>query len=359
MQWLYWFPVVLLSSLLNTHIANGRDWILRMTDDGQTFEGDAIYWDQESFFMLGRDGQLWEFDVARAGEATMIKKPFTIYSQGELRAALLREYGPAYDVSGTGHYLVVHPLGQRDQWADRFEDLYREMVHYFSSRGIHVNEPRFPLIAVVFPNEAEFSRHAKDDGMNLGGVLGYYSWLSNRVLLYDQSGGRSGDDWRETAATVVHEAAHQTAFNTGIHGRWSNPPSWICEGLGTLFEARGVNNASRYPQLADRVNRRHLDAFRRYFPQGLPPGTITNIVASEAPFRSNPLPAYAAAWATTFLFAEREPAKLAAYLQLTANKPGFLREATSGERVRDFQQVFGADPNMLETRINRFVAELP
>ncbi len=359
MHRLRWLPATILLALLATRTAEGRDWILRMTEEGQSFEGNAVYWDDDSFFILGRDGRLWEFDVARAREATMIKKPFTTFSQSELRASLLREYGPAYDVSGTGHYLVVHPLGQRDQWAGRFEELYREMVFYFTSRGIRVSEPQFPLIAVVFPNQAEFSRHAQDDGMNLGGVLGYYSSMTNRVLLYDQSGGRGGDDWRETAATVVHEAAHQTAFNTGIHGRWSNPPSWVCEGLGTLFEARGVNNASRYPQLADRVNRRHAEAFRRYYPRGMPAGTLTSLVASDAPFRSNPLPAYAVAWATTFMFAEREPAKLAAYLQRTANKPGFFRQPPSAERLRDFEQVFGADHHMLETRINRFVAELP
>ena len=33
------------------------------------------------------------------------------------RGQLLREFGQGYDVSGVGHYLVVHPAGKRDQWA--------------------------------------------------------------------------------------------------------------------------------------------------------------------------------------------------------------------------------------------------
>ena len=47
---------------------------------------------------------------------------------------LQREFGRAFDVSGTGQYLVVHPAGQRDRWADRFEQLYRSMIHYLTAR---------------------------------------------------------------------------------------------------------------------------------------------------------------------------------------------------------------------------------
>jgi len=345
--------------LVAPKLVEGQDWILRITEDKRTLEGDAVHWNNGFFYMLARDGKLWEFDIARAPEAQMVVKPFTSFSQGELRSSLMQEFGSAYDVSGTGHYLVVHPAGQRDRWAERFEQLYREMVHYFTSRGIAVRSPRFPLIAIVFPTKEEFHRHAKADGMTMNGVLGYYCMLSNRIMLYDQSSGRLGRDWRETNATVVHEAAHQTAFNTGIQNRWSNPPSWISEGLGTLFEARGINTAESYPDLKDRINRRHLQNFLRFFPDGVDERTLKTIVASDEAFRTTPLPAYAVSWAYTFMLAERHPRELARYLKTTASKSGFFPDPSPSERLRDFQQVFGNDMNMQVARLNRFVKELP
>ena len=339
-------------------MVEGRDWILRMQDGNRILEGDAIHWDTQSFFVLGRDGQLNEFDIDRAPDAVMVTKPFYSFSQAEMKASLQAEYGSAFDVSGTGHYLVVHPAGQRDKWASRFEDLYREMVHYFATRQIPVTEPKFPLVAVVFPTQSQFYEHAQADGLTANGVLGYYSWLSNRVLLYDQSNGRGDRDWRETNATVVHEAAHQTAFNTGVHRRWANPPAWICEGLGTLFEARGVNNSRQFPRLHDRVNQRHFGAFQRYFAEGLPPGTLKALVASDDLIRQQPLPAYAAAWATTFYLAERHPSQLASYLRRTARRSGFFRPASPSERLSNFQAVFGDDLEMLEVRVHRFVQQL-
>ncbi len=336
----------------------GRDWILSIEADGKNIEGEAVHWNRSDFYVLGRDGKLWEFDIERAPQATMKKRSFQPFTHMELRGSLMRDYGTAYDVSGTGHFLVVHPVGQRDIWASRFEQLYREMVHYFTSRGIRLQQPKFPLVAVVFPTKSEFYRHANQDGMTASGVLGYYCTMSNRIMLYDESNGRGDLNWRETAATVVHEAAHQTAFNTGIHGRWSSTPLWICEGLGTMFEARGINNSSKYPQLADRVNQRHLSSFSQYFPDGVTSAAIKSLVVSDETFQRSPLSSYALSWALTFMFAEQQPAKLAQYLSVTAGKPGFFANVPPSERLRDFQRVFGADFDMLAARLSRFVAEL-
>ena len=53
----------------------------------------------------------------------------------------------------------------RDQWAPRFEELYRSFVHYFSARGWRLTEPQFPLIAVVFPRQIDFARQASREGV--------------------------------------------------------------------------------------------------------------------------------------------------------------------------------------------------
>lgn len=341
-----------------TSQVDANDWFLRIKEEGQLLEGDCIHWSQDKFILLARDGKAWDFDIDRAPDARMIKGYVEPFTAAEMRASLLREFGSAYDVSGTGHYLVVHPGGERNQWADRFESLYREMLHYFTTRGIHTSEPDYPLVAVVFPTKAEFFRHARKDGVKSGSVLGYYSSNSNRVMLYDQSGGRPGVDWRRTSATVVHEAAHQTAYNTGVHDRWVDTPVWIAEGLGTLFEAPGVNSPSQFKDREDRVNEGRLRTYRHYFGKGMPKGTIRQLIATDDMFERKPYAAYATSWALTFMMAEQQPRDLAQYLKATASKPGFRQPISSTERLRDFQDAFGKDFEMIEARLERLVRDL-
>ena len=119
---------------------------------------------------------------------------------------------------------------------------------YFSVRGFHLQEPEFPLVAIVWPDQQSFARAcAADRGGSAMGILGYYSPVSNRIMLYDIGGGRgSDDDWRQTSATIIHEATHQTAFNTGIHRRFSDSPRWLVEGLGMMFEAQACGTRALY-----------------------------------------------------------------------------------------------------------------
>ncbi len=64
-------------------------------------------------------------------------------------------------------------------------------------------------------------------------VLGYYSSRSNRITLYDVGGTAAGSAaWHQNADTIIHEATHQTAYNTGVHRRFAQTPKWVVEGLG-------------------------------------------------------------------------------------------------------------------------------
>ena len=352
--------LLLLSSSVFPVATSARTWLLKVpTEDGGTVIGDAIHWNDNFFYVLGRDGSVLEMDIRDAPKAKKIKGSYEAFSMNEMRVALKKEFGRNYNIKTTRHYIVVLPAGQPDLWSARFEELYRNMVHYFSSRGIHIDEPAFPLVAIVFPTQQEFKEHAQETGMNPDGVLGYYDMLSNRILLFDETGGRRGTwDWRETASTVVHEAAHQTAFNTGVQSRWSSPSRWISEGLGTLFEARGVNNTQQFRTQKDRINSKHLSGFRQRFPKGINPDSIRSLVASDKGFNARPLDAYAASWAMTFMFAEKQPQKLSAYLQETAKRKAFFQTVPARDRLSDFERFFGADYLMLSTRLNRFVDEL-
>jgi len=271
----------------------------------------------------------------------------------------LRELGAGFEVTGTTHYLVAHPAGQEDRWAQRFEDLYRAFVHYFSVRGFKLSDPPFPLVGIVCHNRAEFNRYSSEQGGPVSqGVLGYYSLKSNRIALYDVGGGKANaQDWRENASTVIHEATHQTAFNTGIHNRLSPPPLWVAEGLATLFEAPGVNDSRSHTRRVDRINEDRFRAYQLVAAQTASARLPEALTASDEVFRRNPGAAYAAAWAMTFYLIETQPRPFARYLGLTAGHPP-LAEYTSAERVADFESVFGDNWRLFDAKLRRFMAEL-
>lgn len=315
--------------------------------------------------ILGRDGRLWLLAPNQTSELTKTGMPFRPYSSLVMRDALQREIGRDYEVSGAGQfsvtYLLIHPQGQRDKWIEHLDELYRAFVHYFSIRGFKLNSPPFPLVGFVCKDRKEFERLASTQmGLPTGkggkGVVGYYSQMSNRITLYDM--GDHGGNWTQNASVLIHEATHQTAFNTGIHNRYSPPPVWVAEGLATMFEAPGVYDSQNHPGVADRVNRSRLHDFKRSVERRHTPKVISSIIATDELFRLNPAAAYAEAWALTYYLVETQPRQYAEYLKRTASHPLFHR-STAAERTADFTAVFGSDWPMIEARFRHFMAELP
>ena len=330
---------------------------LQLRVDGEWLEGQALVWSRSNILFLTRDGFLKQFSPAAAADYRQLAGRFSPYSAGEMRSRLQREFGKRFDVSGTGHYLVVHPAGQRDRWAPRFESLYRSFVHYFASRGRRPGAIQFPLVAVVFPTRAEFAAYARSTGSSLPrSVLGYYSPRSNRILLYDITAERSGGPWHQNASTIIHEATHQTAYNTGIHNRFAPPPKWVAEGLATMFEAPGVWNAGHHRDRSTRINRGRLADFQRYLSRR-PRGSLAAFVQSDALFQQDALAAYAEAWALTFFLAESHPRQYREYLATTAARPPFTRYSAE-QRLSDFQRAFGGNLSLLESHFLRFISGL-
>jgi Protein of unknown function (DUF1570) len=325
--------------------------------DERWVEGTPLVATEKQVFLLARDGQMWEFAPSQAQSYSKSSSTFQAYSQAEMRGQLMREFGNKFEVSGNGHYLVVHPAGQKDLWAPRFEELYRSFVHYFNTRAFRPSSPRFPMVAVVYPRQADFQRAATADGSrNVKNMLGYYSPKTNRIVLYDATAGRAGLDWGTNADTIIHEATHQMAFNAGMHNRFGETPQWVCEGLATMFEARGVWNGRVHHNVSDRVNRLQLAAYRRYQTRRSK-NALAEMVGSDRAFDKDTEGAYAEAWALSFFLSEQEPRKYVRYLMKTAAVQDFTLYPAP-QRLKDFTDAFGGNLGLLDARMQRFIGEL-
>lgn len=334
--------------------------LLQLQVAGQRLEGTAAAWSDTRVLFLSRSGFLHDFSPQEAADYRLLSPGFRPYSPSEMRGALHREFGAAFEVSGTGSYLVVHPAGEKDRWADRFENLSRSFVHYFTTRGMQPTPPPFPLVAVVFPAREEFVKYVQrtDGAAPSDGIVGLYSLQTNRVLLYDVTQGSGGANWHQNASTIIHEATHQLAFNTGIHSRLAMPPRWAGEGLAMLFEAPGVWDPVRHPDAHDRVNRDRLASFRQFVRGEWPAGSLTRLLQQpDRLFTSTPERAYAEAWALTYFLSETEPVKYLQYLRRTAARAP-LQRYSAQHQLREFTDVFGTDLTMLEARLLRFLEGL-
>lgn len=348
--------VVLMATLAEA--ADRGSFTLRVEFQGREVEGLPLAWSEENVVLLERDGRLLDVDPRRVGKFQKVNGAFQTFSQSTLQSKLREEFGKAFEVVARGPYLVVHPRGRGGHWSRRFEELYRSCVHYFKVRGFELEEPQFPLVAIVLPSQEEFMRYARRQGDRAGSnVLGYYSLQTNRIAMFD-NGAVDSAGWEEKALTIVHEATHQTAFNTGIHKRYAPPPRWVVEGLGTLFEAPGVWNSRAYLRQQDRINRDQLAEFNRQRAAGKRSDVrFVELISSDRMFQSDSAAAYAESWAFTFYLVETQPRQFARYLKATASRDDFT-PYPAAQRLRDFTEIFGENLRLLDAQFVRYLAGL-
>ncbi len=348
--------IVLTTAVLVAGERRGQVVRVKITD--KEVEGTPLHTSASQVVLLARDGAVWDIDPRQVQSFSQTTRAFESLSLTSLSSQLAREFGDPFEVTSAGKFLVVHPRGHGKQWARRFDELYRSFRHYFSVRGFSPTEPEFPLVAIVLRSRAEFDAHKRRDKIP-SNVLGYYSPTSNRVVLYDVTEG-DDDAWKKNAETIIHEATHQTAFNTGIHNRLRPTPRWVVEGLGTMFESRGVWDSRTYPREKDRINWGRLSSFRSYL-QRRPEDALAEIVSSDRPFQTEPDGAYAEAWALTFFLVETRPREYAKFLKLTCGQD--FEDYTATQRLTDFHKVFGGSVfggnlKLLDAQFLQFVQKL-
>lgn len=338
--------------------STAAEFMFRATVDDLTFEGKPLVWSDSQMVVLARDGRLHRFHPRKAKQARKTASRFVGYSARDMRSGLHEEFGGRYEIDSSKHYLVVHPPGESNVWGQRFEQLHRSFGSYFRVRGFELNSVEFPLVAVVYHSRDAYFQAARKTGAQVtSNTLGHYDLQTNRVLMFDPTHGASDAGWEQAASTVIHEAAHQTAYNVGLHSRTAVSPQWLVEGLAMLFEAPGVHNSGKYSDRIHRINRDRLSNFVHFLERENGSRIIPRLVASDAAFRTNAIKAYADAWALTFYLSETRPRQYEQYLHVTASRPP-LSDYTSGERVADFRAAFGDDLAILEANFLSWMAEL-
>lgn len=317
------------------------------------YAGLPVHWGAYDAALLEPTGYLRLFDQQEVRGHRLLPNEFAPQSLPAAKTQLQSELGKSFETFVSGPYVIATPVGQSQRWRDRFNALLAGYVRYFEVRGWPLRTPDFPLCVIVFPTRGEFLAYTSSQTRNLPtGVVGSYFPKSNRCVLY-QIDNHRGTDWNETEATIVHEAVHQLAYNTGIHERLSSNPVWFVEGLATMFEQPAVYDLRTAQStivgrmLPDRVARlRPVLADRTYLPQYL-----QDLVTSDDLFRQDAQLAYDLSWALCFYLAERMPTEFREFYTLLSRRP--FGSYSAGERSQDFRRAFGPDLDLLAIQLQR------
>jgi hypothetical protein len=394
-------PLVLLVAVSAARLEAAPPPLIEVQLTKEQWQGKVVAQSDKQFWLIGQDGWLHILPVADVVKVRQISPQFNSWTGSVLRSNLRHEFGRPFEIVTTRHYAVCAVGDQKARaYADSFEDLFRSFQMYFSIRGFKINEPEFPLVAVIFPDYDAFSRYAAKDGVKVSKSLkGYYLKTSNRIALYEepqtatarlprQNGPDPGDQefpppmanadklgpvdmsfpvdidgsvWGAIEAnlrdTMLHEATHQAAFNTGLHTRVGENPKWVVEGLATVFEAPGIRNSGGSAGVATRINRDRFIWFGDYAQSRRKPKSLEAFLSSDDLFGSSTLDAYSEAWALSFYLIETRPRNYAEYLRTIAARDP-MRAYSAEERVADFKKTISQELPLLDAEFLRFMAKI-
>jgi len=328
--------------------------------------------------ILAADGVMWAITPEQQISRSSDDRPFRPLTADQLSKQLLAELPGTFRTYQTAHYLIFYDtsIGYAQWCGALFERLYATFTNFWSKRGFPLQEPEFPLVAVIFAERADYLKFSRSElGEAAESIIGYYSLQTNRMMMYDLTGAEaalrrtarssnatsisqilSRPEALRTVTTVIHEAVHQIAFNCGMHARFSDCPLWFSEGIAMYFETPDLTSARGWRGVGA-VNQARLQQFNQYL-RNRPANSLHTLIRDDTRFRDpkKALDAYAEAWALTWFLLRQRSDQYIGYLKaLSAKKP--LIEDGPEKRIQQFEEHFG-NIEQLEAELLRYISKM-
>lgn len=328
---------------------------------------------------VARDGAFWIVQPEQLQQRKRLAQETLPLSQTEMSSQLVKEMPAGFRIHKTAHFLICYNTSKAyAQWCGAlYERLYRAFYGYWKTAGITLHEARYPLVAMVFEDRQTYLKYSRLDlGTAATAAIGYYNMRTNRTIAYDLTGveGLKGGPQRfssashinrvlsqpaaeRTVATVVHEATHQLAYNSGLQQRYADNPFWVSEGMAIFFETPDLKSTKGWRTLGG-VNRVNLFNFRKYLRQR-PEDSLQTLLATDQRFRDPALAAsaYAEAWALNYFLLRAKKDQYVTFLRkLAAQAP--LTPADEARRLSEFKAVFGGDLQKFDAEFIRYMSRI-
>jgi hypothetical protein len=346
------------------------------TKQGRILSGKILVEAEDGGVLLqAADGRIWMLPKEEITARQSNEKLFQALDRDTYTRQLLVTLPKGFKSFKTKHYIICYntSVGYAQWVGSLYERLYSGFYSYWPRKGAELNEPEFPLAVIVFDTRRAYEEYARTElGATTTTIVGYYSLQSNLVTMFDLTGVEelkfAGDrsspvriskvlaqpNAERNVATIVHEATHQLAFNSGLQVRFTDTPFWVSEGLAVFFETPDLDNSRGWASIGA-VNRYNLINFRKYL-RTREPGALGKLLAEDKRFRdpATMADAYAEAWALNYYLIKTQAPAYTKYLkQLAEQTPLVMQEPA--ERQEQFLKLFGGDLEKLEADFLRYM----
>lgn len=334
--------------------------------DGQTVyvEGRIVLTAQDGgLLFLARDGALWRMLPTELVKHASDDAPFRAYPTEQMKKSVLADLPRGFRVyEKAAHYLIFYDTSPAyAQWCGAlFEGLYKVFRNTWSQRGFQMGDPEFRLVAIIFADKPSYVKYSKKElGDAADSIFGYYNMESNRMIMYDlvgpavtrpgQSVGPShisqflaSPNAYGAACTIVHEATHQIAFNSGLQQRLSDCPKWFSEGIAMYFETPDLGRTISWGRAGvGTVNGARLAQFQQYL-KHRPANSLKTLIGSGDRLVDvkQADDAYAESWALTYYLIQMRQKEYIAYLKVLSRKRP-LEVDEKATQLAEFEKQFG------------------
>ena len=343
----------------------------------ETIEGELLIEALDgSLLFQEMDGSLRILTGAEVAAKTIQELPLQPMSKEQVGESLLEELPEGFKIHTTDDYVIAYQTERA--YAKWIGNLYqgrlkRRFRKFWSNRKfkLEVEEPEFPLVAVIFATRAQYAAQVQRElNIELGTMVAYYNLQSNRVTMYDltadQGAGGGVVQQRDIdrilnsrqgismVTTIIHEGTHQLMFNSGLQTRLADTPLWLNEGLAMFFEPPDLRAAQGWNG-PGRTNYSRLRDLRKKSTRAT--DSLATLVSNDDRLKSEgeaTLIAYAESWALTHFLINRKPTQFGRYLKfLSQKKPQQM--AKTGQRLADFKKFFGDDLLKLDEEFIEYV----
>ena len=318
-----------------------------------------------------RTGRLHQLKPDQFSDVTEHADRFSYLPPDELAARLLKQTGAGFAIHTTEHFVICSDASELyTKYCGRLlEKVWTQFQKLFQDSPVKLQPLSLKLPVLVFREAAVFQGFARQQhpDTDFSDVPGYYSVRDNQMLIKASSGDRefrtNSDVIRELkkhprqVETIVHEAVHQLAYNTGLQVRYADNPMWLSEGLAVYFETASGRGSLIWSRPGE-PNRIHLPGFRQAaFAAGRLRLPLPELLSSDAAFSSAEqlADAYAEGWALTlFLIRNRRAAFDQLMLRQQQRRP--WRTVSGADRLAEIAEVTGRSVAEIETDLLRFMS---
>lgn len=257
----------------------------------------------------------------------------------------------AFETFRTQNYILAYNGSQRHARSvgQLLEQTHRTFFNFWKGQGLKLEQPEWPLVALVFKNRDDYLAYATEHNIpRAGSLLGFYNLSSNRIITYNVP------NWERNLATIVHEATHQLAFNTGLQKRECDNPVWASEGIAMFFEAVDLKNTNSFRGVG-RVNNVNLKRWWKYF-KTRPADSLSTLIGRDDRLydEGTVADAYGESWALTYFLLRTRGKQYIKYLQLIREGKPVIRSSPR-ERIAQFEQAMGTSIEKLDLQFIKYM----